>query len=571
MDKRVKITANEEEWLRAAAMGSIWAAFEVMFGYFFHNLRLPFAGSFLTFWGIVLLSSFAVRWPGKRLFVKAAVICALIRSMTPTSVILGPMIGILLEGAIFQMVINGLGRNLWSFVFAGIFSMYAAIIHKVASILIIYGFDVINVLENFYIFLQKMSGISLPLNTLILLVLAVYAILGITSGVIGYKLGLSVRTENLPDEVSWQMQASLFDLSGFRYHTGWLFYHVIALIIIMGMMYYRYFHFSILFSILYVVSVYFRYGKRLRRILKLVFWFQLFLVFILTLFFWGGVGAVSGIHMENFVVAFRIVMRALVLVTAFSGLAIELKNPIVKVFLVSRGAAGLYYTVDMAVSILPYISKNITDKRILWNPLEVYKKALGLSDQIFESFKRKYLETGVVFIITGGRHAGKTTFLQSVIGLLNRDGICTCGVLSEGFDEGGERAGFYLVDLRSLEKILLCDKNKSGNDFKVGRFYFKKQAVELGQRVLKRCLDRDCVVVVDEIGPAELKGKGWFEVLDARWSKPGKPMIWTVRKRMLERVMSTFTGFNYVVCDVETCTPEEMVRKLLEKVSLQKK
>jgi hypothetical protein len=32
-------------WLKAAVLGGLWASVEIIIGSFFHNLRLPFAGT----------------------------------------------------------------------------------------------------------------------------------------------------------------------------------------------------------------------------------------------------------------------------------------------------------------------------------------------------------------------------------------------------------------------------------------------------------------------------------------------------------------------------------------------
>ncbi|HHH54938.1 MAG TPA: hypothetical protein ENK91_14845, partial [Bacteroidetes bacterium] len=109
-------------WLKAAVIGSIWASFEIIFGTFLHNLRLPFAGTFLTFFSLILLIGFSYKWNDKYLFLKAGIITALIRSMLPTSIILGPLIGILTEAIIFQLAINIFGRTFIAFLIAGVLS-----------------------------------------------------------------------------------------------------------------------------------------------------------------------------------------------------------------------------------------------------------------------------------------------------------------------------------------------------------------------------------------------------------------------------------------------------------------
>ncbi|MDZ7742053.1 MAG: hypothetical protein U5Q03_09950 [Bacteroidota bacterium] len=52
-------------WLKAAIVGGLWASIEIILGSFLHNLRIPFAGSTLTFIGIALLVLFTECGPKK--------------------------------------------------------------------------------------------------------------------------------------------------------------------------------------------------------------------------------------------------------------------------------------------------------------------------------------------------------------------------------------------------------------------------------------------------------------------------------------------------------------------------
>ena len=45
-------------WMKAAIVGGLWAAVEIILGSFLHNLRIPFSGTFLTIQGVILLIAF---------------------------------------------------------------------------------------------------------------------------------------------------------------------------------------------------------------------------------------------------------------------------------------------------------------------------------------------------------------------------------------------------------------------------------------------------------------------------------------------------------------------------------
>ncbi len=559
-----EITENEDEWLKAAVIGSIWASFEVVFGYFFHNLRLPFAGSFLTFWGIALMASFAEKWSGKRLFIKAGIISAIMRSMTPTSVILGPVIGIMLESVIFQTSINLLGKNILSYSVAGILSMLAAIMHKLVSILLIYGFDVVKVVENFYLYLQKVSGIELSFYNLLLLVLSVYVAFGILSGITGQWLGNTTKTASRTKHgiTLKKEKTSIFDLTGFTYNIFWLVLHLVVPVTVLFMLYLSKSSVAFIVSSAYFVAVVIRYGKRLKRILKPVFWIQLAIVFVLTLLFWNNSLLSHQWNNENIYAGIKIVFRALVLITAFSAIGIELKNPVVKILLAGKGARGLYYTLELAVSVLPYLIKNLSGKKIFVNPVKAYREAIIFAEELYMIFKEKYTNARTVYIITGQRQQGKTHFLSEVIKLLKEKGLDVCGIISKGIDKNGIREGFVVKDIKNGKEVPLCNRQHEHGDLKVGRFYFKQEGLLFGIKVLDKCRRSD-IIIIDEIGPAELKGKGWYEILENFAYEKGMPMIWVVRRRLVEKIVNLFPSYNYKICDIEKCSPEELISGLL--------
>ena len=89
-------------WMKAAIVGGLWASVEIIVGSFLHNLRIPFSGTFLTMQGIMILIAFYRLWPERGLIWRAGLICALMKSVSPSSVILGPMSGIFFEAILLE-------------------------------------------------------------------------------------------------------------------------------------------------------------------------------------------------------------------------------------------------------------------------------------------------------------------------------------------------------------------------------------------------------------------------------------------------------------------------------------
>ena len=86
-----------QQWIKAAVIGSIWAAIEIIGGSFLHNLKIPFSGTFLSMIAVFMLVAFSMHWKERGIIIRAGIIAALMKSISPSAVILGPMFAIFME------------------------------------------------------------------------------------------------------------------------------------------------------------------------------------------------------------------------------------------------------------------------------------------------------------------------------------------------------------------------------------------------------------------------------------------------------------------------------------------
>lgn len=558
---------QQDIWLKAAVIGSIWASFEIIFGGFFHSLRLPFAGTFLTFSSIILLIAFSYKWQGKNLYFKAGIIAALMRSLMPTSVILGPLIGILIEAALFQLAINLFGRNFLSFAIAGILAMFSAIIHKIVSIILIYGFDIVKILENLYHVFLHTTHLKLPVNQLFILISITYVILGLAAAFTGQLVGKKIQqtTHNQPLEIEqWQLKNDLFDIDKFRYQTKYLFIHIIILVLfLIGLEWYP-LSYIIIPIALYLGFIFKRYGKSLRRLAKPLFWLQLVVIVLMAVWLWQD-------KTEGLLVGIKMILRAILVVSSFTAISVELKNPLVKALLYKKGYSQLYATLGLATSAVPYILKHISvERKMLFKPLQVLQKAIGLSDILLQEFKDQIFQRNKIFIISGETRSGKTTFLKQIINSLNQNApqLTVGGIIAHGTDFQGERFGFSIENIRTGDKQYLCSREKiNDDDIKTGRFYFSKSGFEFGNNAILNELENLDILVIDEVGYLEIKGMGWFEAIEKAMNKPGLDMIFVVRKRILEEVLNLWQNKHFIVVDITKNKPDIVINELYKSKS----
>ena len=116
------------------------------------------------------------------------------------------------------------------------------------------------------------------------------------------------------------------------------------------------------------------------------------------------------------------------------------------------------------------------------------------------------------FIITGARHAGKTTYALKLKDILAFNGINTGGFICEGTFRNGQRDSFFIKSLLTYEKELIADKNKSDDskNYFFGSYTFYKKGFDFAYNEYeKSILNKKDIIFIDEIGKMELEGGGF--------------------------------------------------------------
>ena len=393
----MKRLTDHELWLKASVMGGLWASMEIIVGSFLHNTRLPFAGSILAFAGSVLLIGFYQLWPYRGLIIRAGFITAVMKSVSPSAIILGPMTGILTEAALIELVLLLAGNSLFSVSLAGILSLSSALFHKIVSVLILYGWDIIKVYVNIINFALKQFGIreAEPAD-LLLALLSVYVVAGIVAGITGFLLGkkaLKLRAA-IPPEVFRKgvKEREFFKISEkSNPHLYLLWIHILAIPAGLFLFNYQGIVVGTAFSAVYLVLFGYRYRQALKRLRKPVFWSQLIVIVVLSVLFWETKGKGVGWSSEGLKVGLEMMIRALFVVVAFSALSVELKNEKVKSFLFRAGVGRFYLSVSMAFGALPLMIALLpTAREIIKQPVQSLLKPMIYADSWLELFTKEH-------------------------------------------------------------------------------------------------------------------------------------------------------------------------------------
>lgn len=143
-----------------------------------------------------------------------------------------------------------------------------------------------------------------------------------------------------------------------------------------------------------------------------------------------------------------------------------------------------------------------------------------------------------VFLVTGPVQGGKTTFLSALAALLKKRGLTPGGFLCPGTFDSGNRSEFYLKNILTGVELPMGSARETLQWFKYRRFWFNPGAFKVGEEWIRECLRQEAqIIVIDEVGPMELEGSGWSEILDDLVKQPVPLQLWSVRENILQEVM----------------------------------
>jgi hypothetical protein len=356
----------KEIWLKASVLGSIWASIEILLGSFLHNLKIPFSGMILSLIGVWLIISFLQVWKERGLVWRAGIICALMKSISPSAIILGPMIGIFTEALLIEFFIFVLGKNIVGYLFAGAFAVLSSLLQKFFSLLILYGFDFLKILNDLYHFAVKQININTlsPLNLLIMIT-TIYVIIGMVGAMAGYFTGLK-HTRNIQSpaensEVILQFKNQFTNQSmGQNYSIIFLLLNIITIAIILFLINYNFSIAAIISGLVYVVFCIYKYRNSLRRLRKISFWVSFIIITFAAAFLWNGFSQGAFFSINGLMIGLKMNARAIIIIIGFAAISFELKNPLIKSLLYHRGFASLYQSMILAFSALPFIISNLS-------------------------------------------------------------------------------------------------------------------------------------------------------------------------------------------------------------------
>ena len=560
-----------EKWLKSSIIGTVWASSEIVLGSFLHNLKIPFSGSILTSIGIIILISVSYIWKDKGIFWRAGMICALMKTMSPSAVIFGPMIAIFSESVLLEISVRILGRNYLGFIIGSILAISWSFAQKILNFLIFYGFNIVELYKSLMKYAEKQ--LDLQFNTLwmpILILLSVYVFIGFISAIIGIKTGKKLVSQPIEYKPQKYNNQSFLNKSNskndFNYSIIWLIVDILLIItslILISLLDWKIWSATVIAIVIVWIL---KYKQILRQLSKPVFWIFFVVITMLTAFIFTKLQ--SKTILDALLIGIEMNFRATVLILGFSVLGKELYNPKIRTFFSKTYFKQLPLALELSTESLPLVIANIPDfKTIVKNPVSVVSQLIAYSEYRFSQLNNEQNFIQKTFIITGKIDAGKTTFVKKLIENLKLKNIKIGGIYSQKVIENNERIGYDLFDIQTNKSEIFLRKNINENSEIIGIFSIFPRALEFGIKSLNPENNKDNqLVIIDEIGNLELSGKGWAKSLEELLKSQKNHLLIVVREDLIEKVFEKCNIKNYIIFNIS-----ENEYKIIENVIFEAK
>lgn len=563
-----------EKWIKASIIGTIWAAAEIVLGSFLHNLRVPFSGNLLTAIALVILISVSYKWRDRGLFWRAGVICALMKTMSPSAIIFGPMIAIIMESLFLEASVRLFGRTYIGFIIGSMLAMSWNLFQKVFNMIIFYGGKLVDIYASITDYAARQLNLQFDAFWApLLLLLSVYALFGVITAVVGIITGRRLVSMP-PAEVSTKPAvvdpSHKRDEQSFDYSLAWLATDILLIAGLLVVISITKWHWWVVAVVPVITLLALRYNRAMRQLSKPGFWVTFVIITMLSALAFSALQPGENNMTEAILIGIQMNFRAVIIIVGFSALGTELYNPKIRNLFSRSHFRQLPVALELAAASLPAMIADMPDLRsAMKNPVDILNRMIARVEKRLAEVRTSGEIKRRVVIVTGAIAEGKTAFLGELTDILQSRGVPVGGILALRVVEGETTTGYDILDISSGARkpfLRLTGPVTVGVD----RF----SMIDEGYRAGLDALDPErnmnsVVVIIDEAGPLELRGEGWSSRITELLQASVPVIIIAVRNSLVDSVISRFEIDSPVVVDVGYKNREEKLHELVGLIASQ--
>jgi nucleoside-triphosphatase THEP1 len=170
-------------------------------------------------------------------------------------------------------------------------------------------------------------------------------------------------------------------------------------------------------------------------------------------------------------------------------------------------------------------------------------------------------------LLVGERKSGKTTCCLTAARMLRDKGLRPGGVVCPKLlDRAGEVIGIdalnLLDDPPSRELLARTDLGMDGPS--TGAYHFSEKGLQFGREALDAGARLGDIVFADELGPLEMGGKGFSNLIDIARTPSTPPMVIVVRTSLVFDVCERLAPIPTTLLHFASSHPKETPARLLE-------
>jgi len=139
----------------------------------------------------------------------------------------------------------------------------------------------------------------------------------------------------------------------------------------------------------------------------------------------------------------------------------------------------------------------------------------------------------MVVIITGAIGIGKTTVCRKLVEIVRNRGHTCGGILTyKAADKG-----IIIEDIQTGKNEALASTNNIYQGPRTKKYFFNPEGIDFGIRAIDKGASSD-ILLVDEIGHLELKGKGFVKVIELIRAGKIRNCIVVIQKELFSAFLS---------------------------------
>ena len=145
----------------------------------------------------------------------------------------------------------------------------------------------------------------------------------------------------------------------------------------------------------------------------------------------------------------------------------------------------------------------------------------------------------MIYILSAPIQSGKTTSLINW-SAARKDvyGILTPVINARPDDEAG-RVKRVFMNVQTREQFQM-EASGEEETLVVGRFVFSKASFDKAIQIIRNSIHKEGWLVIDEIGPLEIEGKGFYTLVNEMLALRKNKMILVVRSGLVKKVKDLF-------------------------------